>query len=350
VEGQFVKSIEGCALQQLRACNIQPTHLFTLLQPFRGQLPQDELQFHAMCTQLRRFGHMSEGTQGNIASSLQGPLRQARQGAYLAEQPVGGTIPSYFGSHGAQQHDQWPDLQAQPLFAAGGTDPFATWGAGGGQSAETDPTITACPVHSANQLDSGTDSDTSSDDGHEELPDPSISQMTERQAAEHIYLGYRAAKKAWRLFTGKPVRHFRRNLKRVRGSRESKGGQGKGFGFYWTRDDTLTYLKGKGKGNRAYTSGKGFGRRTNPKDRQSNATRCRVCNSEEHFAARCPQYKGQGKGKPSSSSNLGISPTFSGLTLVPPQEFPTHEESALPPWIGNDMIFKPPGAAYMVFP
>jgi len=151
---------------------------------------------------------------------------------------------------------------------------------------ETDPTITAYPVHSTNPFDSGTDSDTSSDDGLEELPNPGISQMTGSQAAEHIYLEYRAAKKTWRRFTGKPVRHFRRNVKRIKGSGKSKGGKGKGFGFYWTHDDTLAYLKGKGKGNRAHTSGKGFGRRTNPKDREGNTMKCRVCNSEEHFCSK----------------------------------------------------------------
>ena len=170
----------------------------------------------------RRFGHISEGTQGNIASSLQGPLRQARPGAYLAEQQEPGSNLSYFGNQGSQQQDQWPDLQTQPLFSSGGPDPFATWGAGGGQSAETDPTVTAYPVYSANQFDSGTDSDTSSDDGLEELPNPGISQMTDTQAAEHIYLEYRAAKTTWRRFAGKPVRHFRRNVKRIKGSGKSK--------------------------------------------------------------------------------------------------------------------------------
>ena len=65
------------------------------------------------------------------------------------------------------------------------------------------------PSQSDTHIDSGTDTDTSSDDGLEELPDPGISQMTESQAAEHIYMEYRAAKKTWRRLTGKPVRHFR---------------------------------------------------------------------------------------------------------------------------------------------
>ncbi len=353
VEGQFVMSMEGCSLQLLRACNIQPNHLFTLLQPFRGQLPQDEPQFHEMCTQLRRFGHISEGTQGNIASSLQGPLRQARPNAYLTQgtdHPADGTTHSYFGNPGSQP-EPWSDLSAQPFSAAGGTDPFATWGAGGGHSAEPSYTTTAYPVNSDYPIDSGTDTDTSSDDGQEELPDPGISQMSESQAAEHIYMEYRAAKLTWRRFTGKPVRHFRRTVKRTKGSGKAKGGKGskgKGFGFYWTHDETLTYLKGKGKGSHSHTSGKGFGRNTNPKDRQGNTMKCRVCDSEEHFAANCPQSKGKGKGKHSSSSSSGPSPSFSGLTIAPPLHS-SPEASAQPPWMNNDMMFEPPGASYPVF-
>ena len=77
VEGQFVMSIEGCSLQVLRACNIHSQRLFTLLQPFGGRLPQNDQQFREMCTQLRRFGHISENAPGNIATALQGALRQA---------------------------------------------------------------------------------------------------------------------------------------------------------------------------------------------------------------------------------------------------------------------------------
>jgi len=58
VEGQFVMSTEGCALQLLRACGIQASHLFNLLQPFNGQLPQNDAQFQQLQAQLRRFGHL----------------------------------------------------------------------------------------------------------------------------------------------------------------------------------------------------------------------------------------------------------------------------------------------------
>ena len=71
----------------------------------------------------------------------------------------------------------------------------------------------------------------------------------------------------------------------------------------WTADDALAYLKGKGKGHRSGTSGKGFGRKGNPKDREGVTMKCRVCNSEEHFAARCP--KGSGKGPSSKGQGKG---------------------------------------------
>ena len=55
----------------------------------------------------------------------------------------------------------------------------------------------------------------------------------------------------------------------------------------WTHDDTLAYLKGKGKGKRAHTSGKGFGCRGNPRDRNGEVMKCHNCGNEEHLAARC---------------------------------------------------------------
>ena len=85
-EGQFVMSVEGCALQILRSVGIGAQHLFTLLQPFQGQLPRDEAQYTQLITQLRRYGHISEGSVGNIASSLHGLFRQARPGSYLTDQ------------------------------------------------------------------------------------------------------------------------------------------------------------------------------------------------------------------------------------------------------------------------
>ena len=95
-EGNFVMSVEGCALQLLRACHIQPQHLLVLLQPFGGKLPTTDQEINNFTTQLRRFGHISEGAPGNIASALRGPMRQERpqcllhRGRQSAGQGAGG--------------------------------------------------------------------------------------------------------------------------------------------------------------------------------------------------------------------------------------------------------------------
>jgi hypothetical protein len=81
-------SVEGCALQLLRASQDAPQQLMTHLQPLNGRLPQTEQQFNELSAQLRRYGHIAEGTQGNIGNALVGQFRQARTGAYLSDQAV----------------------------------------------------------------------------------------------------------------------------------------------------------------------------------------------------------------------------------------------------------------------
>ena len=339
IEGQFVMSIEGCSLQILRACNIQSQHLLTLLQPFGGRLPQNDQQLRDMCTQLRRFGHISEGAPGNIASALQGSFQQARPGAYLALHDQNQDVP------------QQVTRRTQPTFfgdTAAGSTPGGFWGnllpafpAGGAGAAAVPQTLFGTPGHGYQPLseqayttnaetgnddddDDGTDTDTSSDDWTEDIQLPEIAHMPEQEAAEHIYWMYRRAKRTWRRFTGKPVRRFRRAIKLQKRRRGKGKGKGKVHGIIWTSDDTLAYLKGKGKGHRVNTSGKGHGRRKNPKDRQGNIMRCRICNSDEHFAARCPR-KGSGKGHGSSASGSGSAP-FAGLALYVRESTPVDND------------------------
>ena len=61
---------------------------------------------------------------------------------------------------------------------------------------------------------------------------------------------------------------------------------------YLTGDDVEFFLKGKGKGHRKHTTGKGFGRRKNPKDKDGNVMLCRKCGSDEHFEKNCPNNTG----------------------------------------------------------
>ena len=96
----------------------------------------------------------------------------------------------------------------------------------------------------------GTDSDTSSDDDGEIIVEPGLENMTNAEAAEHIYMQYRRGKRLWRRFTGKPVRRFRRTLKRFKHQYARQKGYGKQRGFLWTRDDAQMFFKRKGKRKR----------------------------------------------------------------------------------------------------
>ena len=303
-EGQFVMSVEGCALQLLRACNIRPEQLMLILQPYGGSMPTTDAEFNLLVTQLRRHGHVTEGVHGNIATVLRGPFQQARPGAYYAD-----------GDRDyAQQEGTTPNAATREVYygeAPQATEPWAFWAAGGRNNPE--PSWTEAPYspmayqdgYGASAFpaipmsDDSTDSETSSDNDSEELPDPGVSHMSQAEAAEHIYMQYRKARRTWRRFTDKPVRKFRRHMNHhfKKGKGKGKGkSKGKSRGFMWTRDDALTYLQGKGKGKHSGSSGKGFGRRSNPKDRAGVTLKCRICDSEEHFAAKCPQGKGASKG------------------------------------------------------
>ena len=59
-EGHFVMSIEGCALQILRAVGVQANQLTNLLHQFGGRLPNNEIEYQTMITQVRRQGHTSK--------------------------------------------------------------------------------------------------------------------------------------------------------------------------------------------------------------------------------------------------------------------------------------------------
>ena len=76
-------SIEGCALQILRAAGVHPNQLTMLLHQFGGRLPSTEAEYQALLMQVRHQGHIHEASPGNIATILQGPLRQARPNAYF---------------------------------------------------------------------------------------------------------------------------------------------------------------------------------------------------------------------------------------------------------------------------
>ena len=147
--------------------------------------------------------------------------------------------------------------------------------------------------------DSGTETDTSSDSGHEEIDMSDLNGVNRSEASAHAYWQYRLHKRKWRRLSSKPTRKFKRIHKRFRTAKgkgfprhamRAKGnGKGQPRSHVEAFNEILAYLSGKGKGNRRHTSGKGTGRRMNPTGRDGQVMTCRVCNSPERFEARCPQ-------------------------------------------------------------
>ena len=161
-----------------------------------------------------------------------------------------------------------------------------------------------------------------------------VNHLPVEQRGEALCWNHVDSKKKWRRFASKPTREVRRFAK-------EKGGQGKGgkraIAFLAT-PEVQSYFKGKGK-RKGRSSGKGFGGgRTNPTGPDGLTMKCSICNSEEHFRARCPQAPsppGQRSFNAYASTlvaSSNVSP-LSGLT-----GHITHEESI------HFMVREPSGA------
>ena len=124
--------------------------------------------------------------------------------------------------------------------------------------------------------DNGTDTDTASSCGYEDIVLPADLPATASTAeiTQRLFWAYERAKSDWRKFTGKPVRAVRRFIRR-KGKGKGKGeigGKGKGKGKVFlaeTSDAQASEIflgKGKGKGGSKgmRSSGKGKGRQGNP--------------------------------------------------------------------------------------
>ena len=119
-----------------------------------------------------------------------------------------------------------------------------------------------------------------------------------------------------------------------------------------------SYLQGKGKGNRAHTSGKGFGRRGNPKGRDGNPLACHGCGSTEHLIKNCP-HKGKGKGNGGGSPPT-IGGPFSGLAFNNTPSASSNQQLTgshqaegqlgdVPPWASDDLMFEAPNDIFATF-
>ena len=269
IEGGGAVSIETASLMLLKAVGVSPEQFQSLTQPFGLRLPNTEDEFLQLTHHLRRMGHIVERSQLNIASTLNRTSQHHwtnEQQAYQAEEnpPTSAFMPE-------DQPSGWGDGPSDWAYATGVAEEEASW----------------------------TDSATSSDQEGYLVDTQDLRGMTNQQADEYLFGRYQDAKRRWRRFTGKPVRHLRKVFRR-----KGKGkGKGKGSRSFLNLSETLeqsAYFKGKGKGGRS--SGKGFGRRMNPKGRDGEVLKCSVCNSMYHLRARCPQQSAQQSSAAQSSS------------------------------------------------
>ena len=269
IEGGGAVSIETASLMLLKAVGVSPEQFQSLTQPFGLRLPNTEDEFLQLTHHLRRMGHIVERSQLNIASTLNRTSQHHwtnEQQAYQAEEnpPTSAFMPE-------DQPSGWGDGPSDWAYATGVAEEEASW----------------------------TDSATSSDQEGYLVDTQDLRGMTNQQADEYLFGRYQDAKRRWRRFTGKPVRHLRKVFRR-----KGKGkGKGKGSRSFLNLSETLeqsAYFKGKGKGGRS--SGKGFGRRMNPKGRDGEVLKCSICNSMYHLRARCPQQSAQQSSAAQSSS------------------------------------------------
>jgi hypothetical protein len=135
-----------------------------------------------------------------------------------------------------------------------------------------------------------------------------VQNMTLPEAGEHIYLGYRTAKRKFRKFTGQKGRTSKGRFTKGHGKGNKSGGKSKGKPTFWTADGVALYAD-DGNGfstSDAWTSSaypavqkgsKGTGkRRGNPIGPDGQIMKCTLCKSEEHFQRFCPQNPNAGKG------------------------------------------------------
>ena len=278
-------STESAALILLRAVGVSAEQFQRLTQPFGLRLPNTEAEFAQLSHSLRRMGHIIEHHPANIARSLRSSSAPQNQAFAAFQEPM----------HPSSQASSW-SFVGHPAEQEG-------WGS-------QDASSSSHNLHSsaAHQTDwafyqdpeaegaSDTDSATESDDGVEPIPSEDLHGLTAPEADEHLFWQYAEAKRRWRRFTGKPVRSLRRVLRR-------KGkGKGKVQNAFFDISGALmqsSYFKGKGKGGKS--SGKGFGRKHNPKGRDGAILKCSICSSIYHLRRRCPQNPEAQRGRMQSS-------------------------------------------------
>ena len=120
---------QGITYILLKACQVNESQLLQLLQPFQGLFPANDAEYHALCTAMRRMGHIIERNPGNLASTLRGHAQSPNFFADTADQrldPWSNTFMINNTPHGnAQPPREMYTLQPPtPSY----TQEWASWG------------------------------------------------------------------------------------------------------------------------------------------------------------------------------------------------------------------------------
>ena len=163
-----------------RALGVGTSRAQSLLQPLDHQMPRTQPQFDSLIERMRSYAHIAERTPGNIGdifshghrtSTFQTNTAGAGQPAsnvWDDDQPTEAT--TLLAQQGGQAQDSWANYRGLPAPAQAAT----YLGSTAGQP--------AWPAEE--EFESGTDSDTSSDDGAEDLDFSDVPiHLTEAQQA-----------------------------------------------------------------------------------------------------------------------------------------------------------------------
>ena len=274
--GNLVLSPQGLSWLLLRAVGVSEHQLLNLLAtpPLNGNLPADDQGMEALKSALRRMGHFVERTPGNVASSMNRPNQRFN----LAQSP------DQFQDMSWSNSEHYPAMPANDASSSYQPPPYpydtpAAYYADGDSCTDSDTSSNTSPVH------------------EEDMPEEFARPESE---THRLWWAYSRAKQAWRSRMNKPTRRARRFLKR--GGKGKKGGKGKGKAkIQSTSQNAGAYLASlsdhevasmfpmaKGR-NWRKSSGKGKGRRGNPRGKNGEVMKCHQCGSTEHLVNKCPQ-------------------------------------------------------------
>ena len=274
----FAVNLTGLTWLLLQSLGLGVEAWDRLLAPLGGQMPQNDVEFGALCERIRRLFHLKEGrmqhpgTQGAMGDAGNFHVTERYFPTFVPDGPHGNA----YQTGGPMAPDPWATAHA--AAAAAGNIPHEqpeTSGLSSQAFAAGSVPNQCCPTCGNYFQDDAYSTDTSSDDGS--------SMPGDTDDPVEAYLQYAFARKRWRRISNKYPRRYRKSF---------KGGKGYRPGAYAAFLPPNSFAGGKGgKGK----PGSSFKKR-NPKDKNGVTLKCNICQSEEHLWRNCPKRNQSGDG------------------------------------------------------